>query len=257
MSANMMAFKPAPPGGFHPAPWKAAKGGFGYDIQIEISAPLSQKLPGKMEAEEAVWWIAALVRLAYYPFLTVPVISDLSFSQIVDSEVDPTLKPFETTPRVVQPPNNAKAMIDEKILEWLYEKWAKGAELYKENDDLQAAFRVCDACTIQGRRSSSLLAVWGALEQLFSPSHGELRYRVSSNIAAYLEPMGERRLELFRQVLKLYDERSKAAHTANDTENGPLVKSYILLRNALMKMIESGSVPSQTDFQALLFKGDE
>ncbi|HJP95850.1 MAG TPA: hypothetical protein VJ843_00605 [Candidatus Saccharimonadales bacterium] len=31
-STNMMAFSRPGPEGYHPAPWKTAKGGFGYDI---------------------------------------------------------------------------------------------------------------------------------------------------------------------------------------------------------------------------------
>jgi hypothetical protein len=39
-SANiMMAFARPGPKGYHLAPWKAAKGGFGDDIEAEIRAP--------------------------------------------------------------------------------------------------------------------------------------------------------------------------------------------------------------------------
>ena len=36
MAPFMMAFKPAPPGGHHPAPWKAASGGFSFDVNAEL-----------------------------------------------------------------------------------------------------------------------------------------------------------------------------------------------------------------------------
>ena len=32
----LMAFAPPGPEGYHPAPWSAAAGGFGFDIHIEI-----------------------------------------------------------------------------------------------------------------------------------------------------------------------------------------------------------------------------
>ena len=35
----MAAFTPAPPGGHHPAPWKAATGGFSFDITAQLRMP--------------------------------------------------------------------------------------------------------------------------------------------------------------------------------------------------------------------------
>ena len=67
-SANMMAFAPPGPGGYHPAPWKAAKGGFGYDIEVEIRAPVQTTLGESFDAKETIWWISALLRLARFPY---------------------------------------------------------------------------------------------------------------------------------------------------------------------------------------------
>ena len=36
MSPCLMAFAPAQEGKFHPGPWRAAKGGFSFDITIEL-----------------------------------------------------------------------------------------------------------------------------------------------------------------------------------------------------------------------------
>lgn len=38
MSPFLMAFAPAPPGGHHPAPWRAASGGFSFDVNAELLA---------------------------------------------------------------------------------------------------------------------------------------------------------------------------------------------------------------------------
>jgi hypothetical protein len=91
------------------------------------------------------------------------------------------------------------------------------------------------------------------LEQLFAPSVGELRHRVAANLAAYLEPRGPKRLATYKRVLKLYNERSAAAHTASEIDAQALVASWVLLRNALMKMILTDHVPSQADFEQILF----
>jgi hypothetical protein len=108
-------------------------------------------------------------------------------------------------------------------------------------------------CRVRTRTSSSLLTVWGALEQIFAPSAGELRYRVAANLAAYLEPRGPKRLAAYKHVLQLYNERSTAAHTAAEGDWKALLSSWVILRNALMKMIREGHVPSQVDFEQILF----
>jgi hypothetical protein len=127
----------------------------------------------------------------------------------------------------------------------------------RKNAPLNMALRAADACTIRSRPASALLTAWGALEELFAPSRAELRFRVSAHIAAYLEPVGSKRLELFKTVADLYNARSKAAHTAQDAELTALVHSFVILRNALVRMIDEGAVPTQADLERRLFCGDE
>lgn len=121
---------------------------------------------------------------------------------------------------------------------------------------MNLALRAADACTVRGRPASALLTAWGALEELFAPSRAELRFRVSAHIAAYLEPAGQKRLETFKLVANLYNARSKAAHTAQDAELSALVQSFVLLRNALIKIVDDGAMPTQADLERRLFCGD-
>jgi hypothetical protein len=57
-------------------------------------------------------------------------------------------------------------------------------------------------------------------------------------------------------VLKLYDARSKAAHTSSDIEDAPLVQSFVIMRNALVKMIDEEAIPTQETFEKKLFYGE-
>jgi hypothetical protein len=68
-----------------------------------------------------------------------------------------------------------------------------------------------------------------------------------------LEEPGASRLKLYKQVVKLYNERSVAAHTVKDVEIGPLVETYVLMRNALIRVINEGKVPTQSDLESMLF----
>ncbi|MDO2949235.1 hypothetical protein [Aeromonas simiae] len=252
-SANMMAFGRPGPKGYHPAPWKAAKGGFGYDIEVEIRAPTQTTLGKSFDAKETIWWIAALLRLARFPYLSVPVISNHSFRDIPNSREEPTLTPFETEGRFFVPPEEADCILNEDQIAWVAEKWRSAGHLLNTNAKFYSALKAFDSATVRGRSSASMLALWGGLEQLFAPSAGELRFRVAALLSSYLEKPGPSRHELYKSILKLYNERSVVAHTAQEVETGPLVETYVIMRNALVRMIDEGKVPTQPELESLLF----
>ncbi len=256
MSVHLMAFSPAGPEGHHPAPWKAAKGGFGFDIHIELRVPKAPLLGSHIEARETIWWIAALFRLAQYPFLMVPVVSDHPFDEAAGTDVEPLLQPFETTHRITRPPDELRPCLDEETLEWVRDKWYDSGMLAGSNENFYEVMKAFDSATVYGKASSSLLALWGALEQLFSPSRRELRYRVASLLAAYLEPAGKARLDLYKRILKLYDERSNAAHTAHDVGMHALTEPWVLARNALVRIVDENRIPTQEDLENRLFGCD-
>jgi hypothetical protein len=253
MSPWLMAFAPPGPQGHHPAPWKAAKGGHGFDIEIELRVPHATCLGDNFDARETIWWIAALLRLAHAPFLTVPVLSDHPFQSIPKFEGEPTLEPFETEHRIFQMSQSASRLLGQAPLSWVKDKWISAGRLLCSNSKFYTAIKAFDSATIAGRRSASLLALWGSIEQLFAPSSGELRFRVASLFASYLESQGSARLELYKRILKLYNERSVAAHTAQQIDTGALVDTYVLMRNALVRMIDENAVPTQDHLVSLLF----
>ena len=253
MSPRMMAFARPGPHGYHLGPLKAAKGGFSFDIEIEVRAPEATCLGDNFGAEETIWWIATLLRLAKVPFLSVPVLSDHPFQSVPNIEDEPTFKPFETERRIFQASDPSKRVLDENLLSWVKEKWIPAGRLINSNPRFHTALKAFDSATVRGRTSAALLALWGGLEQLFAPSPGELRFRVASLLASYLESQGSARFDLYKRILKLYNERSIAAHTAQELDTGPLVNTYVLMRNALVRMIDENKIPSQDDLEGLLF----
>ena len=98
-----------------------------------------------------------------------------------------------------------------------------------------------------------MVSIWGALEALFSPSTTELKFRVSALIAAFLEPPGMERAKLQKEIAKLYDKRSAAAHGKPKHEPEDLLSSFNLLRRVLIAIIASGKVPSKNDLEGMLF----
>jgi len=206
----MMAFSPAPPGKHHPGPWKPAKGGLALDITAEVFLPATTSIP-QLDRVNTVWWIVALMRLHATTSVSVPVISSERFASIPSVQQEPQLWPMEIhTPRLF-PEGSTACSVEITELEWLRDHWYEAAALLRK-EDFSLAFRAVDSSVWNHTPSLALVAVWGALERLFSPSNVELSFRVSANIAAYLAPPGRERYALFKKVKGLYDSRSKAAH---------------------------------------------
>ena len=88
---------------------------------------------------------------------------------------------------------------------------------------------------------------------MFSPAKAELRFRVSANIAAFLEAPGPGRLELQKKVAKLYDSRSQAAHGGTDLPETALADTYALTKRVLTNVIETITCPRGRISDASLF----
>lgn len=111
-----------------------------------------------------------------------------------------------------------------------------------------------DRSISETRYSLALMTLWGALEQLFSPNDKqELSYRISLNIASYLRNKSNERALLFKTVKKLYTARSKAAHGSATEDAKEFLETYNLLKDVFLKMTAENHVPTQTDFEKLIF----
>jgi hypothetical protein len=253
MAPFLMAFAPAEPGKPHPAPWKAASGGLAFDISAELFIPRQFALPHWFDRINTVWWLTALMRLKGAPLVFVPVIASESFATISSLKHEPYFWPIEIYTRHLIPVLNPGNEISEDALEWIKENWISGGKLMNESDDFNLAFQAFDQCIWTGQPALSLVALWGALERLFSPSPYELRFRVSAAIASFLEHPGKERHSLHRKIVKLYDARSKAAHGSGIDEAKPLFETYALMKRVLIKLIENGHVPSRGEIEACIF----
>lgn len=236
----------------HGGPIKAAKGGIAFDVLVEIEVKSEYKFDDIFQQEEIIWVVSALLRIAGHPYIINSTISDTSFNKIKDESVEPIIYPNEIKFRIFAPTKD-NPVISEHDLEWMKTYFEQVLKLMKENQKFYHAFKAFDSSTIEGKTSLALLSIWGAIEQLFSPNTGELKYRVSSNLAAFLYERGEERLKAFKEISKLYNERSVAAHTSKDVDYSPVVSSFVYFRNALIKIIEDGKVPSQEYLEERIF----
>jgi hypothetical protein len=252
MAPFIMACAPAEKGRPHPAPWSAVSDGIRIDIYIQLYVPSSFELKNFFDRLNTVWWIAALMRLRGASRAHVPVIADRPFADIPASWKDARMLPVEVLPRRLAD-DSGISELSEDDLQWLKDVWVHGGHLMDKSPNFNNAFQAFDSAGDMPTRAVSLLALWGALEHLFSPAKQELRFRVSANIAAYLERPGPARLALHQRLLKLYDARSMVAHGTRLKIPDAWSETYTVANRILMTMLMRGEVPSKEGLENELF----
>jgi hypothetical protein len=160
--------------------------------------------------------------------------------------------PVEVLPRRLAA-EAALTELSDDDLQWLKEVWLPGGRLMDSSATFNDAVQALDIAGGMPNPAVALLAVWGALEHLFSPAKQELRFRVAANIAAYLEPPGVSRLTLHQRITKLYDARSAVAHGAKLKTRDAWLETYGLANRIVLKMLARGHVPSKDEFERELF----
>lgn len=234
-------------------PWKAVSGGISFDVHAELFVPLDFAPKNWFNRLNTVWWFAALIRAVGNPLARVPVIASHPYADMATMTGEPTFWPVEMDAHSLIVEQHRR-LVDPSTLDWIKAHWRAGGALTVENDGFNVAFQAFDESLRHRSYSVGLVTLWGGIERLFSPSHQELAFRVSANIASYLEPAGDSRLELFKAVKKLYGARSKAAHGSGDQDDRiAFVETYKLLKRVLIKMIESRHVPSRDEIEASIF----
>jgi hypothetical protein len=253
MAPFLMAFAPAERGRPHPAPWRGAKGGFGFEIHAQVHVPREFKPSEWFDRLNTVWWFVALLRFRASPLVIVPVVASGPFAKAKDDAEEIHFWPMEVEQRLLMVEEKASHEIREDDLNWIRRHWWDAGKLMNRNREFNLLFQACTQCVFTRNAALALLSLWGALEGVFSPSKTELRFRVSANIAAYLEPPGLARLELQKKVAKLYDARSHAAHGGAELPKEALRESYALTKRVITKVIEANEAPKREELDAALF----
>ncbi len=252
MAPFLMAFNPAAPGQHHPAPWKSVQGGSSFDVGAELFIP--EDVEGKFGSRiEVATTVLFLLRLGVNPAITLPVFANHAFrdlANVKDNEV--LLFPYEVHPRHF-PLAVSGGLATTESMAWVAERWPVVQRLLKESAEFSLAVSAIDEGQFLRQSALTLVSLWAAIEALFSPSASELKFRVSSLVAAFLEEPGSGRHELQRGVAKLYDKRSAAAHGKPKHEPEDLLATFNLLRPILMAIIDRGSVPSKEELEESLF----
>lgn len=250
MAPYMVAFAPAAPGEPHPAPWKPARGGGGYDIVAELFVP-NGSTEGDAWALQRT--LTFLLRVGVNPGTTATAMASHSFSEmprVPDNEA--RIMPVEAKPRVFQLIVNNSSM-NEAGAKWVADRWERTHRLIGEHKEFDLGVAAIEAAQFERNGALSMMSLWAALEAMFSRERSELRFRVSSYIAAYIEPFGLARRDLQKKLSKLYDKRSATTHGAVDVDNDALFETLNVMRKVLVMMIDAGKVPTREELEERLF----
>ncbi len=116
----------------------------------------------------AVWLIVALMRLKVSPSISVPVVSDIAFTEAPSSPREPVFWPIEMQagPLMVGA-GGSEALVRTTDLEWVREHWVATARLMDHSKEFNRALGSFDGARFARTDADALLMLWGALEQLF------------------------------------------------------------------------------------------
>jgi hypothetical protein len=251
----LIAFSPEPQGQLYPGPWKQAKGGFGFNLSAEIFVPKKFNQPKWFDRATTIRWIAGLLRLRATPQLQVPILSNVSFSKAASTTQEVGFWPVESESQRSRLVLDRKAgdRVTPEHLEWVRQHWINAGHLMQESSVFNFVMAAFDNCSWVLDAGLALLQLWSALEALFSPGQGELRFRTSTNIATFLEPPGAERHSLQTWVANLYDSRSAAAHGRTRHIEDALIETYTVTKRVILTIIEQNHVPSVKELEAKLF----
>jgi hypothetical protein len=252
MQTNTMAFNRAPKGAHHPAPWVALPGSSGTDIEVELSVQPNNAFKD-LEPHSIVYLVTSLIRIAYKPDINAVILAKCHLNDIPGTSGTDSVAIYETRIRYFR--REVKELTTE-VLDWIKDSLRNAIELLK-NEQYKILIDAFDYAQYNMKSSTSMIAIWGALEQIFSPNPGEIRYRVGLSLSSYLEEAGEARYSLYKKVLKLYDKRSKAAHKNSSLLMEDLVDSFYILDRVILKITENKAVPTQEELEKKLLWPDE
>lgn len=253
MFANyMLAYTPAAPGKPSPGPWKATRQGTWHDISAELEIP-ANGVPSIGTAQEVARAVVLVIRLGINPATYMAAISNRPFlAHLQAPDDDAWVQPEEVELRRF-PLAVENGVVDSARASWVAKRWPVAARLSRQSAEFALAVDALSIGQYVHRSSLTMVALWAALEALFSPSTSELKFRVSALIASFLEPPGEQRRARSKTIGKLYDKRSAAAHGKSSHQDDDLLASFNLLAEVLQRILDREQVPTKDELEQMLF----
>ena len=131
-----------------------------------------------------------------------------------------------------------------------------------ENENFQTALEALCTYMLGSSDRMKVAQLWAGVEAIFDVEH-ELSYRVSTLTARLLHERSKECREIFSDMRTLYGERSKIIHgkqlAKTRDKHDDKVRRHIdrvraRLSQLLTKLIDLGKVPSEAEFEELIFQ---
>lgn len=221
-----------------------------FDVLAQLHVPEGSSPLRDLDRVNTVWWLAVLLRLKATPRLTVVGLSSEPFGGDPRIWRGAGFRPVEAEARRVDPDPSAAVEVRQEDLEWVRDHWVAGAELMAERPELRRSVRHFDQSCFAPGTPEALQAVWDSLAALFLPDPQDDGRRLAANLAVFLGvPAGERD-DFLRAAGELLDARMASLEGATEGLEEPLGKTYALARTALVRIFESGYVPTLRELES-------
>lgn len=255
-AANFAFSVPRVPGEHHPGPWLTFPQQGARDVLTELVIPEAYSHSEETQ-RAASRTIITLLRLWYHPEVEAAYESTMATAELALGSSSAKLRVMEDRRRFVRYGVRIDDCTPQTVdrLAWVAASWETALRMRGQSAVFDLLLEAFDVSQVMPNKSMMLVTMWGALEVLFTSEKSELRFRVSCNVAAYIEPPGRARAELQKKVAKLYDARSAAAHGNLKFSDEALAESIDLYRQVLFKLIHEGVVPDRAHLERCLFEG--
>lgn len=248
LSAPFLAgFLPRPPRDAARLPWHPGLRSF--DVVAQLHVPEQSSPLRDLDRVNTVWWLAMLLRLRATPRLTVVGLSSEPFGGDPRIWRGAGFRPVEAEPRRVEIDPAAPGELRQEDLEWVREHWLPGAALMAERRELRRAVRFFDQSCFAPGTPEALQAVWDSLAALFLPDPQDDGSRLTGNLAVFLDIPAAERDAFQRSTAELLDARMASLEGATEGLEEPLSGTYALARRALVRILESGYVPTHRELE--------
>jgi Apea-like HEPN len=197
------------------------------------------------------WNAIAALRIRSDCEFLVPGVADRSWDTVAGCEFDECWAlALEDNPRAIRLNTASDSHLSHEDAAWVERSLGKLLELRAERRFHFALESLSDSQSLSDLRMMTAM-LWSGLEALIDVSQ-EIRFRISALLATLTTTRGPDRYSAYKEILKLYDVRSKAVHGAQLTKS-ELVRHVLavkaLLRQCLSTTLDHGGIYSRDDLE--------
>ena len=241
-STPMMGFAEPSNGGHTPGPWVAVDGAYhSFQARVELAIEDLAAFEG-FEPSQAMWLIAALLRLRIEAPVRVTAVANVPLATL-RGRTDIWPLSFEGAPYQNGLFRAGRIDMTAEDLEWLSDTLPVAARLFHE-DRFMRALTIFDESVWASRLEIGTVFIWTAIEILFDCS-GEQQKRkaISSALADCVGHDKADRDRAYQVIAELYGKRGRVVHSGHNIDHEDFGRSRALARAAFINVLGRKELP--------------